>query len=148
MFRSNLRLNEKGGTSINILAITLAVIILVSGSIAVYFQFFHKESFSEEEIAAAKEVAQDELGLALTLSETYTFENRLDAIQSIGYGEPELDDTDYIFEKKVSNSEYYILLRLKPHESYENVSRVLVSIFDKKNGSLITEVTNVINWKK
>lgn len=143
------RLNEKGASAMGILAITISIIVLVTGLIAVYYQFFYKPAeFSEEEIAKAKEVAQNELGQALQLSETYKFEDRFDAIQSIGFGEPERDDTDYVFEKKDSDSNYYILLRLKPHDTYENVSRVLVSIFDKENGTLITEEANVINWKK
>lgn len=147
MFKTLLR-NEKGISAMGVFSIIIAIIILVSMSIAVYYQYFHEETFSEDEIEKAKKVAQTELGLALQLSESYTFENRLEAIQSIGYGEPTIDDSDYIFEKKDSNSEYYILLRLKPHETYNNVSRVLVSIFDKKNGSLITEMSNVIKWSK
>lgn len=148
MFKAFPKLNQKGASAWAVFGIILAVFVLVGGLIGVYFTSIHKEKFSDEEIATAKEVAQNELGQALALGPNYKFDQRFAAIQSLGYDGPENDDTDYIFEKKDEDSNYYVLLRLKPHETFDNMTRVLVSVFDKKNGALITEVENIINWQK
>lgn len=104
-------------------------------------------SFSEEEIADATAVAQEELNQAFAAAESYTFEERAEAIQSIGYSEPEIEKSTMTFEKH-TDSDVYILLKLQPHESYKELSRVLIQIFDKENGSLITELDNMLTWKK
>ena len=44
-------LNEKGGSAVKIIAITLIVLLLFGGAITIYFQYFAKDTFSEEEIA-------------------------------------------------------------------------------------------------
>lgn len=151
MFRLNnikYLFNQAGKSNIKIIAITLIILILFGGALTVYNDFADKNvSFSEEEIAEATEIAQGELNQAFVAAEQYTFEDRAEAIQSIGYGEPEIDKSTMTFEKH-NDADVFILLKLQPHESYENLSRLLVQVFDKKNGSLITELDNVLNWKE
>lgn len=140
-------LNETGASKMAIFGIILTVIILITGIITIYFQYFNKVEFSEEEIAAASKLAQSELAQAFTVTESYKFEDRLEGIQSIGYAEPKIENSTTIFEKHDPKSDYYILLKLQPHDTYANLSNVLVSIFDKENGSLITSLENVLTWK-
>jgi len=140
-------LNERGGSSVKVISITIILLFLISGAIGIYFQFKDRANFSEEEIQAAQEVAQSELAEASTLATETAFDDRIAAIQSLGYGEPEVEKTTYTFEKH-TDSDVYILLKLQPHETYPNLSRVLIQIFDKENGSLMTNVENVLTWKE
>ncbi|SOB93902.1 hypothetical protein SAMN05880501_101717 [Ureibacillus xyleni] len=134
-------------SKVKITSIILIVLLLLGGVLMIVNDVSDKaKSFSEEEIAAASEIAQNELSQAFVAAESFPFEERAEAIQSIGYSEPEIEKTTMTFEKH-NEGDVYILLKLQPHESYENLSRVLVQIFDKENGSLITELSNVLNWK-
>ena len=140
--------NNTGSTKLKITSIVLIVLLLIGGAITIFYDVSDKsKKFTDEEIAAASEIAQNELSKAFTAAESYTFEERAEAIQSIGYSEPEIDKTTMTFEKH-NDGDVYILLKLQPHESYEQLSRVLVQIFDKENGSRITEVSNVLTWKE
>jgi len=65
------------------------------------------------------------------------------ADKSVKFSEEEVTIT---FEKH-NESDVYVLLKLQPHETYETLSRVLIQIFDKENGAMITEIDNVLNWK-
>ena len=135
-------------SKVKITSITLIILLLIGGALTIFYDVSDKaKKFSEEEIASASEIAQEELSEAFVAAESYTFEERAKAIQSIGYSEPEIDKTTMTFEKH-NEGDVYILLKLQPHESYDNLSRVLVQIFDKENGSLITELSNVLTWKK
>ncbi len=140
--------NQSGKSTIKIIAITVMILILIGGALTIYNDFTDKNvSFSEEEVTAATEIAQEELNQAFTVTKNYTFDQRIEGIESIGYGEPEIEKSTMTFEKH-SDADVYILLKLQPHESYENLSRVLIQIFDKKNGALITELDNVLTWKE
>ncbi|MFY3792767.1 hypothetical protein ACOQFO_13925 [Ureibacillus sp. MALMAid1270] len=142
-------LNEKGGSAVKIIAITLIVLLLFGGAITIYFQYFAKDTFSEEEIAAAKEVAQDEFGQLSTIAADYTVDQQKEAVVSLGYEENKVDKQTTIYEKKNNNDTgYYILLNLQPHDTYPKLSRALVQIFAKENGGLIYEMDNVVNWKQ
>ena len=141
------RLNERGGSSVKVISITLILLFLISGAIGIYFQFKDRANFTEEEVQAATEVAQNELAKASTLATETAFDDRIEAIQSLGFGKPELEKSTYIFEKH-TDTDVYILLKLQPHETYPNLSRVLIQIFDKENGSLMTNVENVLTWKE
>lgn len=140
--------NQSGKSTIKIAAITIMILILIGGALMIYNDFSDQNvSFSQEEITEATEIAQEELNQAFAVTKNYTFEQRAEGIQSIGYGKPEIEKATMTFEKH-SDADVYILLKLQPHESYENLSRVLIQIFDKKNGSLITELDNVLTWKE
>lgn len=141
-------LNQRGASTTKIIAITIIILILIGGAITIFYDVADKSvTFSEEEISSATATAQEELNLAFSAAENYTFKNRAEGIQSIGYGEPEIEKSAMIFEKH-NESDVYVLLKLQPHESYADLSRVLIQIFDKKNGDLITELDNVLTWKK
>jgi len=140
-------LNQQGASTTKIIAITIIILILIGGALTIFYDVADKSvTFSEEEIAEAIEIAQEELNLAFSTTETYTFDERAEAIQSIGYGEPEIDKSTMTFEKHTDSDEY-VLLKLQPHESYEELSRVMIQIFDKQNGAMITEIDNVLTWK-
>ena len=140
-------LNQQGASTTKIIAITIIILILIGGALTIFYDVADKSvTFSEEEIAEATEIAQEELNLAFSTTETYTFDERAEAIQSIGYGEPEIDKSTMTFEKHTDSDEY-VLLKLQPHESYEELSRVMIQIFDKQNGAMITEIDNVLTWK-
>ncbi|MDM5333202.1 hypothetical protein QUF56_08190 [Ureibacillus composti] len=141
------RLNERGGSSVKVISITLILLFLISGAIGIYFQFKDRANFSEEEFQAAQVVAQNELAGTTAIATETAFDDRIEAIQSLGYDEPELEKSTYTFEKH-TDSDIYILLKLQPHETYPNLSRVLIQIFDKENGSLITNLENVLTWKE
>lgn len=140
-------LNQKGASTTKIIAITIIILILIGGAMTIFYDVADKSvTFSEEEVAKATEVAQGELNLAFSTTENYTFEERAEAIQSIGYGEPEIEKSTMTFEKH-TDSDVYVLLKLQPHESYEKLSRVLIQVFDKENGAMVTELDNVLTWK-
>ncbi|MGE7665102.1 hypothetical protein ACQKMN_05240 [Ureibacillus composti] len=140
-------LNEQGRSSVKVISITLILLFLISGAIGIYFQFKDRANFSEEEIQAAQKVAQNELAATSALATETAFANRIEAIQSLGYSEPELEKSTYTFEKH-TDSDIYILLKLQPHETYPTLSRVLIQTFDKENGSLMTNLENVLTWKE
>ena len=140
--------NQQGASTTKVIAITIIILILIGGAMTIFYDVADKSvTFTEEEVAAATEIAQEELNLAFSATENYTFEKRAEAIQSIGYGEPEIDKSTMTFEKHTDSDEY-VLLKLQPHESYEDLSRVLIQIFDKENGVMISEIDNVLTWKK
>lgn len=141
-------LNQHGASTTKIIGITIIILLLLGGAMTIFYDVADKSvTFSEEQIAEATEIAQEELNLAFSTTENYTFDERSEAIQSIGYGEPEIDKTTMTFEKH-TDSDVYVLLKLQPHESYEELSRVLIQIFDKENGAMMTEIDNVLTWKK
>ncbi|MFC7685222.1 hypothetical protein ACFQU5_04525 [Ureibacillus sp. GCM10028918] len=65
------------------------------------------------------------MDLAFLTKESYTFEQRGENVQSIGYSEPEIEKSSMTFEKH-NDSDVYVLLKLQPHESYEDLTRVLI----------------------
>ncbi|RHW39494.1 hypothetical protein D1B33_01220 [Lysinibacillus yapensis] len=141
-------LEQHDKSTTKIIAIVIIILLLIGGALTMFYDFADKTvSFSEEEIAAATKTAQTELNQAFAAAENYTFNERTEAIQSIGYREPKIEKSTMTFEKH-NESDSYILLKLQPHESYENMSRVLIQIFDKENGALITELENVLTWKE
>ncbi|MBM7608826.1 hypothetical protein JOD29_002092 [Lysinibacillus composti] len=141
------RLNERGGSSVKVISITLILLFLISGAIGIYYQFKDRANFSEEEIQAAQQVAQHELAGASAIATETAYDDRIEVIQSLGYSEPEVEKSTYTFEKH-TDSDVYILLKLQPHEAYPNLSRVLIQIFNKENGSLISNLENVLTWKE
>ncbi|MED3660509.1 hypothetical protein [Ureibacillus terrenus] len=143
--------NEKGGKPLIITVIILCVFFFISGGAIVYFTIKDKNvEFSEETVAEATKVAQSELDKAFAVAKEYPFEKRFEAIQSIGYGEPEEGQfAVFTFEKKYEKDDpFYVILKMKPHAEYENLSVVQVAVFDKKNGALIVEKENVLRWEK
>ena len=142
-------LNEKGGTGVKITAIIVIVLLLVGGALTIYFQYFNKESFTEEEIVAAQVVAQNEYAEVSSITGDYTVDQQKEAISSLGYEENKVDQQTTIYEKKKNNDTgYYILLSSQPHDTFPNLTRVLIQVFDKENGGLIYELDNVLTWKK
>ncbi|BDH61274.1 hypothetical protein MTP04_14040 [Lysinibacillus sp. PLM2] len=142
-------LNEQGGSAVKTISIIVIFLLLLGGGLTIYFQYFNKETFSEEEIARAKEVAQNEFAQASTLSEDYTVDQQKSAITSLGFEENKVDKVTTIYEKKQNNeTEYYILFSLQPHETIPNITRALVQVFDRENGGLIYELDNVLTWKE
>lgn len=142
-------LNEKGGSGVKITAIIVIVLLLVGGALTIYFQYFNKESFTEEEIAAASKVAQNEYAEVSSITGDYTVDQQKEAISSLGYEENKVDQQTTIYEKKKNNDTgYYILLSSQPHDTFPNLTRVLIQVFDKENGGLIYELDNVLTWKK
>ncbi|PYF06141.1 hypothetical protein [Ureibacillus chungkukjangi] len=140
--------NQKGASTTKIIAITIIILLLIGGAVTIFYDVADKSvTFSEEEISSATAIAQQELNLASTAAAYFTFDKRAAAIQSVGYGEPEIEKSTMTFEKH-NESNVYVLLKLQPHESYEELSRVLIQIFDKENGAMITELDNVLTWKK
>ncbi|MDN4495507.1 hypothetical protein [Ureibacillus aquaedulcis] len=141
-------LNQQGAAKTKIIAITIILLILIGGALTIFNDVADQSvAFSEEEINESNEIAQEELNLAFSTTENYTFEQRAEAIESIGYSEPEIEKSTMTFEKH-TNSNVYVLLKLQPHETYEELSRVLIQIFDKDNGAMITELDNVLTWQK
>jgi len=121
----------------------------VGGALTIYFQYFNKESFTEEEIAAASKVAQNEYAEVSSITGDYTVDQQKEAISSLGYEENKVDQQTTIYEKKTNNDTgYYILLSSQPHDTFPNLTRVLIQVFDKENGGLIYELDNVLTWKK
>jgi len=143
--------NQRGGKPLIITVITLVIISLISAVAIVYFTIKDQNiEFSEEEIAEATKAAESELDKAYAVAKEYPFEKRFEAIQSIGYREPkEGEYAIFTFEKEYDeDDEYYVILKMKPHAQFENLSVVTVAIFDKKNGALIVEKQNVLKWEK
>lgn len=146
------RLNEKGGAVLITIVIILVAFMIIGGGATVYYSFKdQKVEFPQEVVDEANVVAQEELDKAYEVTEKYTFDERFEGIQSIGYGEPEEGEyAIYTFEKQYDDKDdvdYYILLKLKPHEQYEHLSRVIISVFDKEKGALITQKENILTWK-
>nr|WP_106784507.1 hypothetical protein [Lysinibacillus timonensis] len=141
--------NQNGGSAVKTFSIILIFLLLLGGGLGIYYQYFNKETFTEEEIAAATEVAQQEFDKASSISQEYTVSEQATAITSLGYEENKRDKSTIIYEKKSDNeSDYFILFNVQPHESYQNLSQVLIQIFDKENGSLMYELDNVLTWKE
>lgn len=143
--------NQRGGKPLIITVITLVIISLISAVAIVYFTIKDQNiEFSEEEIAVATKAAESELDKAYAVAKEYPFEKRFEAIQSIGYREPkEGEYAIFTFEKDYDeDDEYYVILKMKPHAQFENLSVLTVAIFDKKNGALIVEKQNVLKWEK
>ena len=141
-------LNEKGSLRFNIIATIVILLLVLIGIATVYDSIAGTREFTEEEITVATNLAQNELSKTFTATKTYRFEDRVDGIMSIGYKEPTLDDSTMIFEKTDKETNTRILLKLLPHESYDNLTRVLIQVFDKKDGALMTETENVLTWQK
>lgn len=143
-------LNQKGSTGIIVTAVSIMIILLISTVAIVYFTIKDQHiEFPADVVADATKVAEDELTKAFAATENFPFEKRFEAIQSIGYQEPEEGEyAIFTFEKKYDqDSNYYIILKLKPHEQYRNLSRVNISVFDKETGAVIVEKENVLTWK-
>lgn len=140
-------LNEKGASVVKVVAITLIFLILFGGAASIYFQIKDKVDFSEEETAKATEIAQAEFAKVSSLTQNYDFDDRFEGIESIGFKETKDEGSTITYEKVNNETNYYILLKIKPHDTYPDLSRVLIQIFDKENGSLITELENVVKWK-
>lgn len=141
-------LNEKGSLRFNIIATIVILLVVLIGIATVYDSIAGTREFTDEEITVATNLAQNELSQAFAATETYHFEDRVDGIMSIGYKEPTLDDSTMIFEKTDKKTNTRILLKLLPHESYDNLTRVLIQVFDKKDGALMTETENILTWQK
>lgn len=142
--------NQRGGKSLVVTAITICVLFLISGGAMIYFTIKDQNiEFSEEVVAEATRAAEAELNKAYAVAEQYPFEKRFEAIQSIGYREPkEGEYAIFTFEKEYKeDDEFYVILKMKPHAEYENLTRVYVSVFDKENGALIVEKENVLKWE-
>lgn len=142
--------NERGGKPLIITVVILCVFFLISGVATVYFTMKDRNlKFSEEVVAEATKVAEAELAKVFAVTEKYPFEKRFEAIQSIGYREPkEGEYAIFTFEKEYKeDDEFYVILKMKPHAEYENLTRVYVSVFDKENGTLIVEKENVLKWE-
>ena len=141
-------LNQNGASTTKIIAISIIILILIGGAVTIFYDVADKSvTFTDEEISSATDIAREELNLASSAAEDFTFEERAEAIQSIGYGEPEIEKSTMTFEKH-NESDVYVLLKLQPHESYAELSRVLIQIFDKNTGAKITELDNILTWKK
>ena len=140
--------NQQGASTTKIIAITIILLILIGGALTIFYDVADKNvTFSDEEISEATDIAQEELNAAFSAAENYSFPDRAEAIQSIGYSEPEVEKSTMTFEKH-NESDVYVLLKLQPHESYEDLSRVLIQVFDKENGALMTELDNILTWKE
>lgn len=139
--------NEKSSTIIKFIISILVLGLLLFGIPWFFTNYLGEEEFSEEEIASATAIAQSELNLAYSATETHTFDNRIEGIQSVGYIEPTIENSTMVFEKTDSETGNYILLKLRPHDNYENLTRILIQIFDKDNRKLITEQENVLTWQ-
>lgn len=143
--------NQRGGKPLIISVIILCAISLISAVAIVYFSIKdHNVKISEEEIAEATKVAETELNKAYEVTKEYPFEKRFEAIQSIGYQEPKEGELAvFTFEKKYDkDDQFYVILKMKPHAQFENLSVVKVAVFDKKHGALIVEKENVLKWEK
>lgn len=133
-----------------ITVIILCTFLLISGACAIYFAIKDRNiEFSEEEKAEAAKVAEEELNKAFAVAKEYPFEKRFEAIQSIGYREPEEGQfAIFTFEKKYNQDDkFYVLLKMKPHPEFENLTLINVSVFDRKHGALIVEKENVLKWE-
>ncbi|NLY78716.1 MAG: hypothetical protein GX072_02065 [Lysinibacillus sp.] len=142
--------NEKGGIVLKISVIFVVALLLLSAIAIVYFTIKDQNiEFSEEVIEDATKVAEMELNKAFAVTEEYSFEERFEAIQSIGYTEPEEGQYSiFTFEKIYDEDiDYYVILKLKPHEQYKHLTRINVSVFDRENRALIVEKENVLTWK-
>jgi len=147
------RLNQKGGAGLITIVIILIVLMLIGGGAVVYFTIKDQNiEFSQEVIDEATALAQEELNKAFELTEKFTFEERFEAIQSIGYTEPEEGEFAIFTSEKIyedeENIDYYVILKIKPHEQYEYLTRIAVSIFDTEHGALIVELENILKWQK
>lgn len=101
--------NEKGGKPLIITVIILCVFFFITGGAIVYFTIKDKNvEFSEETVAEATKVAQSELDKAFAVAKEYPFEKRFEAIQSIGYGEPEEGQfAVFTFEKNMKKTTHF-----------------------------------------
>ena len=141
--------NEQGGSAVKVIAIIVIVLLLVGGAAGVYFQYFSNATFTEEQIAEATEVAQNEYARLSAIAVDYKVDQQQEAITSIGYEENKKDKQTTIYEKRNNNdTDFYILLSVQPHDSFPNLSRTLVQVFDKENRELMYEMDNVVTWKK
>lgn len=142
-------LNEKGGFSVKVIAIVIIFLLLLGGGLGVYYQYFNKAEFLQEEKDAATVVVQNEFNELSTISPEYSVTQQKEALSSLGYEENKKDKSTTIYEKKENNeSDFYILLSVQPHETEDNLTRVLIQIFDKENGAEITQLTNILTWQK
>ncbi|SOC38286.1 hypothetical protein [Ureibacillus acetophenoni] len=147
-FMQNAR-NEKGGSSVKIIAYVLIFLLLLGGGLGVYYQYFNKAEFTQEEKDAASAIAQNEFNELSTISPEYSLSQQQEALLSLGYEENKKDQATTIYEKKVNNeSDFYILLSVQPHETEDHLTRVLIQIFDKEHRAEITQLTNILTWQK
>lgn len=141
--------NEKGGSSVKIIAYVLIFLLLLGGGLGVYYQYFNNAEFTQEEKDAATAIAQNEFNELTTISPEYSASQQQKAIISLGYVENKKDKSITIYEKKEKNeSDFYILLSVQPHETEDHLTRVLLQVFDKEHRAEITQLTNILTWQK
>lgn len=141
-------LNEQGASAVKVIAITTIILLLVGGGASIFFTIQDKSvEFTEEEISSADIAAQSVFEEATSIANSNVIEQQDEALETIGYEETRRDNTTITYERPNSDSDYYILLKLQPHESYPNLSRILVQVFDKEHRVLMTELSNVLTWQ-
>lgn len=141
-------LNEQGASAVKVIAITIIILLLIGGAASIAFTIQDKSvEFTDEEIASADLVAQSVFEEASMVAESTTVEQQEEALKTIGYEENRRDQTTITYEQPNSDLDYYVLLKLQPHDTYPNLSRILVQVFDKEHRVLMTELSNVLTWQ-
>lgn len=141
-------LNEQGASAVKVIAITIIIILLAGGGASIYFTIQDKSvEFTDEEISSAEIAAQSVFEEATAIASSNVIEQQAEALKTIGYEETRRDNTTITYERSNSDSDYYILLKLQPHDTYPTLSRILVQVFDKEHRVLITELSNILTWQ-
>lgn len=141
---------EKSGVALKVTVFILVLFFLISTFAIIYFSIKDRKiEFSQEVIERATLVAQSEIDKAYAVTEQYFFEERFEAIQSIGYREPEEGQfAIFTFEKEYDeDDEFYVILKMKPHEEKQYLTRINVSVFDKEHRAIIVSLENILRWE-
>lgn len=141
--------NERGASAVKGIAITIIILLLLGGGASLYFSLKDKSvEFTEEEIASAEVVAQLSFEEVTTIASNHIIANEAEALATLGYEETRRDQQVITYERPSNDLDYYVLLKNQPHESFPNLSRVLVQVFDKEHRVLMTELSNILTWQE
>lgn len=146
--------NQSGFTLIEVIAsLVIITIILIS-----FFSFFlsnAKTTKTSNDIFDATYYAQKEMEHLYQLSQTRTFDDRISAITAMP--QPDEERKKYYYQGTTTSFEKYGDAQANPGNIYYyhltcvpktlNLTKVVVKVYDKKNGTLKAQMENILEWR-
>lgn len=147
--------SESGFTLLEVVA-SLIIITIILMSFYSFFISTAKTTKTSNEIFNATYYAQKEMEHLYQLSQIEAFNDRISVITAIPNGEVEEREKYYysgtttIFEKLGDletdpNNNYYYILKCIPE--FNNVTTVIIEVYDEKSGLLKAKMENKIEWR-
>lgn len=124
----------------------IASIVLISIILLSFYKLFLQSATTTkttEHIIDATYVAQTEMEKFYSLSKSKNFPNELDQEVFTGYQYKRVNNGFYIYENKTDYSNYLLELKLKPLTN--NLTRIVVKVYDKK-GVLKSQMETTLDW--